>query len=72
MSYSEILVYFYSARRVGFYFDMIQIAIGEQGHVEGSTVHNQNKNNSFSDRSRRQFPAGHLRPQHRSTHVHRP
>ena len=46
MSYSEILVYFYSARRVGFYFDMIQIAIGEQGHVEGSTVHNQNKNNS--------------------------
>ena len=34
MSYSEILVYFYSARRVGFYFDLIQIAIGEQGHVE--------------------------------------
>ena len=46
----KIYVYFDSARRQGFYFDCVQLAIGGQGHVtqhmRGSTVHNQNKNKS--------------------------
>ena len=38
----EIFVYFASVRRIGFYFDYVQMTIGQRGHV---AVHNQNKNN---------------------------
>ena len=44
----KIFIYFNSARRLSFYFDYVQLAIGGRGlvtqHMRGNTVQNQNNN----------------------------